>query len=346
MHELTFPRPADSSRHIAGLVTVTLEDGEQVTFAEIGSTIYVPDAECDVWDRAYMPCVADEFPTYMRSPEHYEGVRSMKVHRSPVANTTSGTIESATDLLTPALAQAFRIELPRPRFLVTDDGTVQDVELTWPRLGLRTHSVATDAPDGRWEDARPVPVHEAQPALHVKIVIGTEAPRGVLILECDDGVTHLDGHVVTDVLTCQRGEALRLRFEDGEMQTFAPVVDTRVQVSSATQRELPRRMTRAVAAIDEGITSRYMEQLAFLAERNMRGATETRVSHGRVETWLRDPEEVARRARQDVAAVTEYVVHPIEDQERAEEALSRAMFDGRDPFVGLSEEERDEMGLM
>lgn len=29
MRELTFPpRPADSSRHIAGLTTVTLEDGE------------------------------------------------------------------------------------------------------------------------------------------------------------------------------------------------------------------------------------------------------------------------------------------------------------------------------
>ena len=77
----------------------------------------------------------------------------------------------------------------------------------------------------------------------------------------------------------------------------------------------------------------------------MRGATETRVSHGRVETWLRDPEEVARRARQDVAAVTEYVVHTMVDQERAEASLSRAMFDGHDPFAGLSEEERNEMGF-
>ncbi len=54
---------------------------------------------------------------------------------------------------------------------------------------------------------------------------------------------------------------------------------------------------------------------------------------------------MARRAGTDVAAVTEYLVHTIEDQERAEEAMSAAMFDGHDPFMGLSEEEREEMGF-
>ncbi len=58
MRELTFPRPADSSRHIAGLVTVTLEDGERVRFAHVGDTIYVRDVDLGIWDRAYMTCIA------------------------------------------------------------------------------------------------------------------------------------------------------------------------------------------------------------------------------------------------------------------------------------------------
>lgn len=125
MHELTFPRPADSSRHIAGLVTVTLEDDERARFAHIGDTIYVRDADHGIWDRAYMIGVAEGYLTYMRSPEHYEGVRSMMVHRSPVASTTSDIIESATDLLTPALAQAFQIEHATPRFLVDENSTLR-----------------------------------------------------------------------------------------------------------------------------------------------------------------------------------------------------------------------------
>lgn len=345
MHELPFHRPTDSSSHIASLTTVTLEDGTTVTFTQIGPTVYVRDPELGIWDRAYMACVADGFLTYMRSPEVHTGTSSMKVHKSNVVSVEQSTLESATPILTPALAQAFRIEPPRPRFLVTDDGAVRAVELLWPQLGLSTHSVATDAPDGRWEDARPVPVHEAQPALHVKIVIGTEGPRGVVILECDDGVTRLDGRVVTDILECQRGRPLRLRYEDGDVQEFAAVVDARVQVSSPEKLDLPRRMTRTVAAIDAGVTSRYMERVAFLAERHMRGPIESRVTDERVECWLRDPEEVARRAGSEVTSVTEYVVHTIEDQERAEEALSAALFDGHDPFEGLSEEERDEIGV-
>lgn len=33
MHELPFPRPTDSSSHIASRTTVTLEDDSRVTFA-------------------------------------------------------------------------------------------------------------------------------------------------------------------------------------------------------------------------------------------------------------------------------------------------------------------------
>lgn len=236
-----------------------------------------------------MPCVADGLLTLMRSPEVYTGTSSTKVHKSKVASVEQSTLESAAPILTPAPAHAFRIDPPTPRSLVTDGGAVRAVELTWPALGLRTHSVATDAPDGRWEVARPVPVHEAQPALHVEIVIGTEVPRGVVILECDDGHTTLAGRVVTDIFECQRGEPLRLRYEDGEAQGCAAVVDARVQVSSAAQREIPRRMTRSVAAIDEGITSRYMERVVFLAERPMRGPIESRVTDERVRVLATRP---------------------------------------------------------
>lgn len=346
MRELTFPRPADSSRHIAGLTTVTLEDGERVEFAHIGDTIYVRDADLVIWDRAYMTCIAEGHLSYMRSPEHYEGVHTMKVHRSPVASTTSGTIESATDLLTPALAQAFQIETATPRFLVDEDGAVRAVELLWPSIGLRTHSVAADAPDGHWEEVRAVPVQEKQSARHVEIVIATGAPRGAVILVSDGGVTHFDGRVVTDVYDCRRGEALRLRYRNGSVERFADVVDARVHVSSPDRLDLPRRLTRMVAAIDEGIAARYIFDITMLAGRHLRGDAESRVFEGRVETWLRDPDEVARRADTDVVAATEFAVRTVEDQRRSEEELSRVVFEGHDPFLGLSDEEREEMGLM
>lgn len=284
MRELTFPRPADRSRHIAGLTTVTLEDSERVRFAHMGDTIYVRDADLGIWDRAYMTCIAEGHLSYMRSPEHYEGVHTMKVHRSPVAGTASGTIESATDLLTPALAQAFQIEPATPRFLVDEDGAVRAVELLWPALGLRTHSVAADAPDGHWEEVRSVPVQEKQSARHVEIVIATGAPRGAVTIVSDGGVTHIDGRVVTDVLTCQRGEALQLRYRNGAVERFAEVVDARVHVSSPERLDLPRRLTHMVAAIDDGITARYIFEITVLAGRHLRGDSQSRVFEGRVET--------------------------------------------------------------
>ena len=70
-------------------------------FAHIGDTIYVRDVDLGIWDRAYMTCIAQGHLSYMRSPDYYEGVRSMMVHRS-VASACD--CESATDLLTPALA--------------------------------------------------------------------------------------------------------------------------------------------------------------------------------------------------------------------------------------------------
>lgn len=118
-------------------------------FAHIGDTIYVRDVDLGIWDRAYMTCIAQGHLSYMRSPDYYEGVRSMRVHRSPIAGATNDTIESATDLLTPALAQAFQIEHAAPRFLVDENGAVRAVELLWPALGLRptplppTHLTAT-----------------------------------------------------------------------------------------------------------------------------------------------------------------------------------------------------------
>lgn len=158
-------------------------------------------------------------------------------------------------------------------------------------------------------------------------------------------MTHIDGRVVTDGLTCQRGEALQLRYRNGAVERFAEVVDARVHASSPERLDLPRRLTHMVAAIDDGITARYIFEITMLAGRHLRGDSQSRVLEGRIETWLKDPEEVARRADTDVVAATEFAVRTVEDQRRAEEELSRAVSEGHDPFLGLSDQEREEMGL-